>query len=119
MGASRPLARSRRTVGAVLNYVGTTGGGISAPTGLTAVQSGNQVVTTDASGNAAITFPVVFAGGIATVVVSNGDPGQGAQLILSVITPTTSGFTVRVANTTSTAVASLPVRVNWVAVGSM
>lgn len=90
------------------------------PTGLI-IQWGTSVVTTDAGGAAAISYPIAFPNAIFVAVVANGDHAQGNLLIQSFSTgwPTTAGHAiyVRIANT-GAAVVNTTVRINWVAFGN-
>jgi hypothetical protein len=84
------------------------------------LQSGTTVVTTDASGNAGIAYPVAFSGGVVSAVVCNGDSNTGnlTMSLAGAFTQTLSTLyvNVKVANT-GAVVASSSVRINWIATG--
>lgn len=93
------------------------------------VKIAETVVTTDANGEATITFPVAFPNTLVTVVVSNGDIGSGTGGLESVSvgvvhsSKTRTSFKVR-AYDSSTFSGELirhynqPLRVSYVAIGT-
>lgn len=86
-------------------------------------QGGSSVVTTDGSGNVAITFPLTYPTAVrGTVVVSGDSSSISGALLLSLYTtgwPTTSGFAVHAANSTNAVPsAALGIRVNWISWGN-
>lgn len=72
----------------------------------------STVVTTDASGQAAIPFPVAF-GAAPTVTAVMGTTLRCSLPVL----PTTAGFTIAVTNAAGVTTASTSVRVYWTAIG--
>lgn len=77
------------------------------------IQAGTSVVTTNASGDFTITYPAVFSTHVLTIAV-NGDFSATKSSVVVGSTGTTSGFN----GSTSSAVVSGSLRVNWVAFGT-
>lgn len=87
------------------------------------LQGGTSVVTTDGSGNVAISYPLTYPTAVrGTVVVSGDSSSISGALLLSLYTtgwPTTSGFAVHAANSTNAvSSAALGIRVNWISWGN-
>lgn len=83
----------------------------TAGTGQFYMQSGTSVTTTNGAGGGAVSFPTAFPNGILSVVICDGDgnPLRSCSLINSQITASGFGFV--------SSVASVPVRINWIAIG--
>lgn len=79
------------------------------------IQSVTQVITTNASGDATITFPLAFTT-IVNVTVANGDAAVGLWQPNVLNTIRTTGFDVRVGSTGSV-LSSGAYRVNYIATG--
>lgn len=77
------------------------------------IQHGTSVVTTDASGDATITFPTAFAVAPTDLIVCNGDGVNSASSVHRKSATATS-LSVR----TAPAVVSGAYRVNWIAIGT-
>ena len=79
------------------------------------VQSSSAVITTDASGNATITYPSAFTQGVLTVIAMNGDYSNGGDVVVSLRNwnaATLTTFDVHLSNSVSSAR-----RVNYIAIG--
>jgi hypothetical protein len=92
---------------------------IGTPTIQTFIQAGSFVGTTNASGDLGpITFPVAFPTAYDTIVVCNGDATVSTTLIVSVFSPSATGFTVNVRTApTGNPFALTAMRLNWFALG--
>jgi hypothetical protein len=75
---------------------------------------GNSVVTTDANGEATITFGTAFPASAYTAIVNNGDSGSQGSSVFSVKTLSTSSIIVALRPNPGVQT----IRVNWVAFGS-
>jgi len=73
---------------------------------------GSTSTTTNAS--AQVTIPYGVTVGSAFLVVCNGDATAGADMIVAILTQTTTGFTVTVFRG-ATPAANANVRINWIA----
>lgn len=83
------------------------------------VQAGSSVVSTDASGNATISFPQTFPTAVDTIVCNNGDWASFPGCIITRQSQwTTSAFVIKAYKdfTTPTLLAGT-MRVDWIAVG--
>lgn len=83
------------------------------------VKWGSTVVTTDAGGNATISYPTAFPSATYSVVPWNGDSSSAPQAILSIYTgaaTTAANFSVHANNNTG-AITSTSIRVGWLALG--
>ncbi len=100
---------------------------VKADTANVVMKAADAVVTTDAFGQATVTFASAFPTAISTVVVTSGDAGVPTQFI-AVVSKTTSNFVVRCFTQTVVAdgfggfalqrAISQGVRVSYVAIGS-
>lgn len=116
-GGSASIARSNhvhsapqhtRLLGRTDALVGTAP---AAGTGPWLTQVGTSTPTLNGSGNATISFPTAFPGGVVTVVGNSGD-ASASDAAVSMATFTTSGFDVHFEGH-----GAGPVRLNWIAVG--
>ena len=83
----------------------------TAGTGQFYMQAGSTIVTTNAGGDATITFPTAFPTGLLTVLATDGDDSGSTAVVSIVGTGTTrSSF-----NLSSPKVGT--VRINWIAIG--
>lgn len=80
-------------------------------------QLGNSVFTSDASGVVTITFPTPFTGGVATIIVTNGDTTVLAIPSVLQNTVSLSGFQVRWIDYAGSVWAAQATRTNWEATG--
>jgi urease alpha subunit len=94
----------------------TTGAPPGAGRGTLETQVGSDVVTLDANGTAAISFPAPFGAGVIGVIASNGDATAQAAIV-SVAATTTTGFQVHVDYGPTAAPVTGQFRVNWIAIG--
>ena len=101
----------------------TTSGVLGSPptvnTGRFLLQGGDTVVTTNASGDANISYPVSFPTGVLTASIINGDYATNADSVfaLNLGTQATSQLNFRCFDHTGAAKASTNIRCVWTAIG--
>lgn len=82
------------------------------------IQAGTNVLTTDGTGNATISFPVAFPGGVFCVMILNGDDGNSPNQTFGMSSCSNSQFVVKIrAASTAASLNSTLTRVNWLAIG--
>lgn len=86
--------------------------------GILRVSWGSTSLTTNASGDGAVTFGTAFSVTPQTVIAMNGDASVGQDLIVGIVTTSSTGFTFRVQRGNNLAFASSAFRVNWLAFGA-
>jgi hypothetical protein len=84
----------------------------SASTTLFLAQAGSTIVTTNGSGDATISLPTAFPGGILTVVVCDGDDASNSGTFAGI-----SSGTSKASFNVSSSKATTAIRVNWIAIG--
>lgn len=84
------------------------------------VSWGSNVVTTNSSGDATVSYPVAFSATPQSVLGVSGDAGVGQDLIVGIISTASnaSSFTFRVQKGNNTGYTSASFRINWVAIGA-
>lgn len=109
----------QQALGSVLNLLGT-GAALTGPAspaanaGGIAVQAGSSVITTNANGDGTIPLPVAFPAGLITALVASGD----GAFEISVLNTGTGANQINITVRSSTgAVITGTLRINWIAVG--